>query len=426
MPYYFKESEWDESGYESGEEFYSPAGILGQGSRDLARRFRTADGKHEVSVLSPTNPDSSGRCLNEARMKVEFYMDLYPERPAKLFEKKIRTASGEKTTYRLILPVIPGKDYTFFHDKILSEETQILVFFSAVQALRDCHRKGRVVVDLKEDNIRFDQETGYSYLIDGGHSAKIHHPIASLFMRLTREDAEGCKNTYSHIAGECWGDLQNEKTRRRPILAPTLLARTLAANTQASSTRPTSTLARPEMDVFSLGAMMKKIFAGSKVSPILGELINRCQNVSPLKRPTLEEMEKILARLYIDYQTQTTKSLCVDFSNLADEVEFESRKKRYLDYVNQPPSLDWLINSHHALSMTTIDKELQNAARSKTKEIEVAAGKIDPVLLIIIDIGRKAEQWWSHSPKPKKTKFFDNDNDKENEVGVLTQNRGFR
>lgn len=186
------------------------------------------------------------------KAKYEFFKALYPEEEIELIQ--------EEGTYRLVLPLIPGETYKKL-GHVDDEEKQINLFLSATNALRDCHNRGYVVVNLKEDNIHYDSEAGKSYLIDGGIAAKERERLHSQFKAENEDYAKWIRRQRPFYAPECFGI---EKSPR-------------AAKT---------------MDIYSLGSMMKRILKSP--SPELLELINLCKAENPNERITLDELEKRL------------------------------------------------------------------------------------------------------------------------------------
>lgn len=244
-------SEGYESGYESeGGTVYSDQGHeLGQGVYSRARKFKSKDGKKVKAILDPIKRDD-----NEIKAKYNFFKSLYPEAGVDLIENE--------NTYRLVLPLIPGRPFNKI--KINNEEEHIKLFLSAIQALKDCHNKGFVVVDLKEDNIHYDKKSGKSYLIDGGMSVPEGEEIHEQFKVTQDATAQYMRKKFPHYAPECISKGVRARADKR-------------------------------MDIYSLGTMMKKTFRNP--SPELTQLIDSCQAESPNKRPTLDELEKQLTDL---------------------------------------------------------------------------------------------------------------------------------
>jgi serine/threonine protein kinase len=242
----------DDAGYESGYESdggtkYSPVKPLGKGGYAQARLFRSAC-KKEVTVLNPvTMPGDMG----EAAIKQRFFLKVYPNNQSHLFT----IAGGD---YRLVVPYVP---YIPYHKLTIdTPEIQLNLFCSAAQALKDCHDKGIIVIDLKEDNIYYDSSTQKSYLIDGGLSAPTGTTIDPLaFQKSTPELVENYKLEYTQIPPECW------------------------------SVKPTPVLATPKMDIYALGIMMSDLFK-KKPDSELQALINHCLEEDPDKRPTLTNL----------------------------------------------------------------------------------------------------------------------------------------
>ncbi|MBA3536354.1 MAG: hypothetical protein H0T84_07080 [Tatlockia sp.] len=250
-----------ESGYESeGGTEYKADKEIGRGKYALARAFLSDQGK-AIAILSPLNKKID---LEEAQTKYQFFNTIYPGQGTQLIEGQ--------GTYRLVLPLLPGKPYNKL--AITSEEYARLLFLSAVQALKDCHAKDIILLDIKEDNVLFDDESGKSYLIDGGISVLKGEMIHPMFQQLSLYIIEYCRNTNTVYAPECFS-LERE-------------------------------LATEAMDIYSLGSMIINI-ASCALGPELQELAIACQNENPNQRPTLLELESKLTQLAIITQGRALK-----------------------------------------------------------------------------------------------------------------------
>jgi serine/threonine protein kinase len=247
----------EDSGYESGYESnggteYSPTKPLGTGSYAQARLFESIS-KKAVAVLNPVTIPGD---LGEASVKHRFFQTVYPDKKSHLFTME------NEDDYRLVVPYIPYVPYDNL--TIDTPEFQRNIFRSAIQALKDCHDKGIVVLDLKSDNIYYDSSTQKSYLIDGGLSVPKGTTIDPLaFQKSSRELVEQYKNEFDYIAPECW------------------------------SVKSTAVLATPKMDIYSLGVLMSALLEDP--DPQVQSLIDCCLEKDPEKRPTPEDLLASLA-----------------------------------------------------------------------------------------------------------------------------------
>jgi serine/threonine protein kinase len=242
----------DASGYQSGYESdggtkYLPVKRLGKGKYAEARLFKDLSGK-AVAVLNPVKKPAD---VEEARVKYRFFETIYPHmRPYLCILEE---------DYRLVVPYIDHIPYQKFRVSKDAPCLQKLVFKSASQAIKDCHDKGMIMIDLKGDNIYFDRKTGNSYLIDGGLSAPPGEKIDALaFQGSSDESLEECRINSYHIAPECW------------------------------SLSPVSVVATFKMDLYSLGVLMKSVL--QEPSSEIQLLLNRCLDKDPEKRPPVEEL----------------------------------------------------------------------------------------------------------------------------------------
>lgn len=237
----------DDSEYTSeGGTTYVPTEYLNTGIYSRARILQGSNGKKKV-VLDPVNGKKAD--FEEARKKYKFFTTLYPDKTTEIFE--------EDYSYRLVVPLVPGKSYRglmFTPNK----ETQIKIFLSAVRALKDCHSKGFIVIDLKEDNIFYDASTDISYLIDGGLASKKNKQIGIEFQGANHQ----------HV---------RKMRKKSPFYAPECFSVSRVKATEA-------------MDIYSLGNMMEFILQDN-VAPELVPLLKSCQIYNPVRRPTLNQIE---------------------------------------------------------------------------------------------------------------------------------------
>ncbi|WP_058457910.1 protein kinase domain-containing protein [Legionella bozemanae] len=253
----------EESCYESeGETEYYPEKNIGSGTYAKARKFQSADGQRSCAVLKPRDQDDIG--FKEVYNKYQFFKTLYPTQNIELIE--------QENTYRLVLPYIVGIPYEKLH--FTNQMQQIKLFISAIEALKDCHNKGYIVLDLKADNIHYDINSGKSYLLDGGISVKKDELLdPDIFAVDSNEDRMSKKKKYTQIAPECWS--------KTPISA------------------------QKSMDVYALGSMMQSVL---KPSSDINRLIQLCLAPKPEHRPTLHTLEKQLRKLLLRPRNQQNPS----------------------------------------------------------------------------------------------------------------------
>lgn len=191
MPKNYKfhdDDNFEESCYESeGETLYYPEKNIGSGTYAKARKFQSADGHRSLAVLKPKDKDDID--FIEVYNKYKFFKTLYPKQSIELIERE--------DTYRLVLPYIVGVPYEKLH--LTNKRQQIKLFISAIEALKDCHNKGYIVLDLKADNIHYDMSSGKSYLLDGGISVKKDMLLdPNIFVVKTKEELISKKEIYAN------------------------------------------------------------------------------------------------------------------------------------------------------------------------------------------------------------------------------------
>lgn len=262
---YYNHDSGYESGYESDggtlyrpeKDFLGQEKTLGKGNYSRARLFKSTQNTKNIVVLDPAVPQKITPW--EIEKKFSFYKALYPQHLVDKIDKN--------GTFRMILPLIPGQSYEEYKDKSEDQDQtlQIKLFLSTVRALKNCHAKGYVFIDLKEDNIHYDAKTNTSYLIDGGMATAINTPIErSVFTLKDEQTVQTYRTKYFQIPPECWS-----------VKTP--------AHAQVT------------MDIFPLGSMMSRVL--HKPADDLKTMIKNCQNPNPKDRPTLDELETALLNL---------------------------------------------------------------------------------------------------------------------------------
>lgn len=290
-----------DSEYESdGGTKYSPKKELGEGGYSTARLFQS-DNKRKKAVLAPKNLQID---FQEAQTKAQFFKALYPSQDTQLIIKS--DDNLKEVDYRLVLPLISGKSYEELF--ITEREEQIGLFLSAIKALQHCHERDYIVVDLKEDNIHYDESTGQSYLIDGGLAVKTGHPMTYLLQT---------------------DDNQITLFRERfPFYAPECFKK--------------DSLATPMVDVYSLGNMMSLIFANT--GDDLNQLFQACQSEVPEERPTLAELETTLldllqktkqANQIVSQLAKAIQTTPVYFSDKNTNKEIKSHRNYLITHIEQ-------------------------------------------------------------------------------------------
>lgn len=329
-----------ESGYESdGGTFYDATSVIGEGDYAQARKFQAKNGRHKA-VLTPKKSQEID--YEEVQAKYEFFKTLYPSHDVELLK--------ERGSYRLVLPLLPGLPYQKFD--AANKKQQIKLFLCAIEALQDCHVKGYVVIDLKEDNIHFDEATGRSYLLDGGSAVKKGQPLTR-FQKETPSVLGKYRTKFTVNAPECFYE--------NPV-------------------------ASEEMDIYSLGNMMEYQFRDAEKNLI--DLFHLCQNRTPAQRPSLwrlklkllnlpgaKEIQSELLRVQLRVQAvgivQSLLDFRVDFSEKNTKKEIENHRNNLIETLNNLfKSHDELNKNYQALALNHEAIPVQIAFDKKKQEIE--------------------------------------------------------
>lgn len=314
-----------ESGYESeGGSFYKPKKELGKGASARARKFESNTGKTKA-VLDPINLGFID--FFEAETKFNFYKALYPQHFPQLIKK-----SG---TYRLIAPVINGVPYDAL--KIGAKREQIKLFISTIKALKDAHRKGYFIIDLKGDNIFYDSTSGKSYLIDGGMAAK--------------------KGDFLHPQFQCASITRVERARKKCWhYAPEVFSLNRMKAVES-------------MDIFPLGVLMRRVL--EKPDSMLNNIINLCMNQDPARRPDLDTLENRLnALLIISDTVNRISAVTIEFDKQTTLKNVAMHKDHLLQMINNLVVSSELGSAYDTLGMTRHDIDMELAFRSKKNEIK--------------------------------------------------------
>ena len=235
---------------------FRPVARYPSGNYAAARLFKSCSDAATRVVLSPVSVEhfdsvaEKKASFEEAQRKVAFFTALYPG-------SRVRFIPCSDGTYRLILPEIPGVPYKKIR---LSDSSQIRsIMFSAVLALKDAHDKGYVTIDLKEDNILYNLDTGKSCLIDGGLAVKIGDPIPIyIFQCESQTKVNENREEFYHLAPECWST--------------------------------SIVMANEAMDVYSLANMILRRANKAHIDDPLMSVLVQCSDLNPTKRPTLKDL----------------------------------------------------------------------------------------------------------------------------------------
>ncbi|KTD45187.1 protein kinase [Legionella quinlivanii] len=244
-------------------------GYLATGTYSSARLFSAKSPSQEESkktkvVLDPIQCD-----YKESRKKYHFFKSLYPN------ENSFYVEDISRNTYRLVLPNIHGSLYGDL-SLVTDFNEQVKLFLATVKALKHCHSKKIICLDLNPYNIKYvapcsEYNLGRSFLIDGGFSNAPGEIIDTAFFRCeTQEKLTRRIASCDYIAPECW----------YTDIAP---------------------LASESMDIYSMGKILTKVML--PLSPELIPYIEGCCQREPSKRHTLEELESSLECLLYNNNT---------------------------------------------------------------------------------------------------------------------------
>lgn len=293
-----------ESELETEQGRYKAVDTIGEGAYDNARLFATEDNIHKAVVLKPKLQKNGQEYpdFEQAKVKFDFFNTLYQDTP---FANQTKLFVLGNKTYRLALPFLPGIPYNEYCENLLSimtnnEEEKPSIQYKILKSLVavtdsviDCHNKGKVVIDLKETNIIYDEShidnsdeeikldedneqnhlIGKAYLIDGGLSSNLNDKISEVF-RVTKPSKQ--RNAFPNIAPECWF-----KRKAQP---------------------KTATFA---MDKYAIGRIFEVMHTKFELMDRKFEnLINNCLNDNPYERLNLEQIRSELLNVVNAYKAQ--------------------------------------------------------------------------------------------------------------------------
>lgn len=327
-----EDSEYDSEGGTTTFRYYRD---LGKGCRDKARLFRSDKGTKKV-VMKPVNPNNVDTI--GAKNKACFYKTIYPSRPTHYFEFK-----NPQLDYRLEVDYFPGDIYE--KSSIDTSSKFITYYLAAVRALRACHDKGRVVVDLKFDNMLHvgSLTNSTTYLIDGGTSRKIGEPLSNTFYISSYAAKERAKELCWHYAPECWFT----------GVAP---------------------LAHVTMDIYSLAKVMGSLLP-KKSGFIYDALISPYIKLDPGARLTLDELEKTLLLFQnIFLVIDEIESISTDFNGLSSRKEINDHSVFLQEKISKLLCSDTFLSNFNLLGMPKIHNDIHDICYKKSQEIKQSAG----------------------------------------------------
>ncbi len=325
------DSEYDSEGGTTTFRFYRD---LGQGRRAKARLFRSDKGTKRV-ILQPSDPRNVDTA--EAKNKADSYKTAYPSRPVNYFE-----FTAPQLDYRLDVDFFPGNTYE--QSNINTPSKFITHYLAAARALRAYHDKGRVIIDLKSDNMLhvaslLDSTT---YLIDGGTSRKIGEPLGNTFYVSSDAAKERAKELCWHYAPECWF----------MRIAP---------------------LADVKMDVYALAKTMGA-FLPKKSGLIYDSLISPYLQLNPKLRPTLDELEKkLLIFQKIFLVVDEIASISTDFSGFSSRKEISDQSVLLQKQISKLLNSDTFLSNCTLLEMHTLHRDIHDICYKKSQEIKESA-----------------------------------------------------
>ena len=276
-----------ESTYVSEDEIYSANEVLGKGANATARLLKSLT---KSKVVLHSNKEDLDK--EEIDNKIRFYNILYPNKV------HFELYSNQKN-YRLILPKVPGKAYNDSNIRETLETLggQIYLFESTCIALKDLHEKGLVFIDLKEDNIHYDEKSKQSFLLDGGTSSEIGKDMSDKFASDSTNEVLRERKQYEHIAPECFFVAKSQK----PI-------------------------ANPSMDVYAIGKLMEHLIVTVYQNPTrhdIKSLIEQCISSKPENRPNIDNILDYLSKLKEQYQDTLAQKIEARIEGSKEGFKFE-------------------------------------------------------------------------------------------------------
>ncbi len=80
-----------------------------------------------------------------------------------------------------------------------SEWEFTVIYLAAIKAIRRCHEKGYICVDLNLGNLVYNEENDLAHVLDGGLSAKVNEPLPDFFKKILIECIEQLKKKSRHL-----------------------------------------------------------------------------------------------------------------------------------------------------------------------------------------------------------------------------------
>ncbi|WP_028387986.1 protein kinase domain-containing protein [Legionella fairfieldensis] len=324
MPQKYISTEDEESAYESDNDTYyldKRKGKIGKGGYNRARLFLSTTTNTSKVILSPLKKkEEEGKKIDEEEIfnKYWFYRTIYSNEKISLFKKNKNTCQlivpeinaneqtfsfNEGESYRLVVPEISGKIYSLL--EIKTPTYFIKIYLSAIQVLKYAHSKGIIIIDLKENNIIYNEKHKESFLIDGGFSRKKGEFLSSHFACKDAANKAKNINKYNYLPPECW--FLEESGPLRAV---------------------------PSMDVYALGTMMQRLQEINNLSSHeITQLINTCKNEVIEQRPSLEKLEVELTALLLHYEKLSLSEEIKDFYDEFKSIRNTEKTAQRKDYL---------------------------------------------------------------------------------------------
>ncbi len=305
---------------------YSVVENLGRGRVVHARKMKSEKDDAVLVVLDPVDPCKINH--EERQRKLRFFTEHYADFKPKLF------TYADTNHYRMIVPFISGLTYLQLllsnGGKIKDIEQQLKLFLSLIAELKALHSKGLVYLDLKLDNIIYDEQSGKSHLIDGGLAVKKDDEMPDEFSVRASDLNAWYKSSY-HIAKECWF-------------------------TDPSAPRP---VADPRMDIYSLGTFLLGPLFDRDLDSDVSSLAFLCVEVNPQNRPTLDSLETglrilLTKKIYRGYQSYARAILHEPSDMLYQIIQFVAerfllaQKIRFSSKCSEQPGRSYLLKDQSA------------------------------------------------------------------------------
>lgn len=296
--------EWSDCEDEDGNHYTPERSLLGSGSFAEVRRLlpENAKGLKRMVVLSPipSSSDLTSEVQKEFTSNFKFFQKRHPiPKPALFFYNRLDDPKTILRTCRLVVRHCLGVHLDKV--KISSQQEQLDFFIAIVNSVKELHDDDEVHMDIKFNNMLYNQDLKKVELVDGGRWGKAGEPSQGY---INFDESEPDHNKKRIIA-----DFQ----MRYHWMAPEIFTTELCAKS---------------MDIYALGSMLNSLYQNfTEHHAEINQLIQSCINKMPEQRPAIAELMFGFHELRSRYSSEDAISESETDLLLSSDLEYRRETK---------------------------------------------------------------------------------------------------